>query len=722
MRNLKSAPSRAAVAALSLGLAVSPAPARDEPPVFGTDVSLVLVPVFAVDSKGQAVRGLRSEDFRVEEDGKPVEVVSFRYVDTSELDEVEDLRRSPAARRRFLLLFDLSFTSVGGLNRARRAAASFVRTSLADSDLVAVATFDAHRGLRLVANFTDDRALLAHAVDGLGVPSVSKISDPLALAADLQITDIAAAGPGSATEVPQVLLDSAAAVVVRQMRAADREQYRSHIERAAAAFQDLARGLRNVAGRKQVVYFSAGFDSRLFVGEDGYERQSSSNAVVEGRLWDVDSQSRYGDSRIRNLFAEAAESLARSDAVVHALDVTGFGEDTSISRATPLVSPGAGATMAVRESVSGRESLNFISAETGGRFFKDANDLGPVLDEMLEMTSRYYVLGFQPRAAKGPATFHKVKVRLARKGVKLSHRPGYFERETGPGVPALQRTFDTAQLVVTGLGDNALEFEALCLPFPRPGERQALGVVLQADKQSLAWRSDRELSLEVYGYAVDASGRVLDHLAQFARIDPARADPDGARQGVSFFGRFEVPPGRYTIRLLVRDAASGASGVRFLEATVPPYDANAAFVLPPVVADEPGRWISLELAPGRAGEVRQPFPFLVDGQPFLPRASFRVEAGEPEKLVLIAYEPAVVGDPAADIEIRSSLTGQDGRVLPAGRLRVERVHREPAGVRTYVFSYVPEALEAGDYTLKIGVGESGALAQSFALLRVRAGS
>ena len=189
---------------------------------------------------------------------------------------------------------------------------------------------------------------------------------------------------------------------------------------------------------------------------------------MEGRLWDVDGQSRYGDSHIRSLFGGATQSLARSDAVVHAVDVTGFGEEEMISRAAPQINPGSGATMSVRGAVSGRESLNFISAETGGRFYKDANDLKPVLDEMLEMTSRYYVLGFQPKDEKGPGTFHKVKVRLARKGVKLSHRPGYFERETGPGVPLLQRKFDAAQLVVTGLGENDLDFDALCLPFRAP--------------------------------------------------------------------------------------------------------------------------------------------------------------------------------------------------------------------------------------------------------------
>jgi len=376
----------------------------------------------------------------------------------------------------------------------------------------------------------------------------------------------------------------------------------------------------------------------------------------------------------------------------------------------------------VRNSIAGRESLNFLSAETGGRFYKDANDLKPVLDEMLEMTSRYYVLGFQPRGERRPGAFHKIKVRLARKGVKLSHRPGYFERERGPNVPALQRRFDAAQLVVTGTGENDLDFDALCLPAPRAGEVQALGVVLQVEKQALGWRPGEELAVEVYGYVVDEHDTVVDHLAQLARVDPARVDPAGTRAGLSFQGTFNVRPGRYTIRLMLREQRSGATGVKFLEVTVPPYDANVAFVLPPVVADDPGRWVGLDLGAGKAASGARPFPFDVNGEPFLPRASFRVRSGESERLVLMSFEPKSPGDPAADVEIRSSLTGKDGRILPPGRLRVERVHRDTTGRRTYVFSYVPDALEAGDYTLRIALGENGALAQSHALLRVRSGS
>jgi hypothetical protein len=54
-----------------------------------------------------------------------------------------------------------------------------------------------------------------------------------------------------------------------------------------------------------------------------------------------------------------------------------------------------------------------------------------------------------------------------------------------------------------------------------------------------------------------------------------------------------------------------------------------------------------------------------------------------------------------------------------GRLRIDRVHREAEGRRTYVFNYTPDEIEAGDYTLRIGIGEAGTIVESYALLRVR---
>jgi VWFA-related protein len=699
-------------ALLALAIATGPASSpADQAPVFGTDVSLVLMPVFVIDGDGKAVRGLTASDFEVQLDGRRAEVVSFRYVDTTDAAEADELRVASAARRRFLLLFDKSFTDLPGLQRSRQAARDFVIRRLAATDLAAVATFDVQNGIRLVANFTEDRALLSHAIATLGVPSLTRINDPLGLAADIGITDLQRMEAASDASTEQTA-DSFARAQLNRMRSADDQTYLHDVGTLLEGLDGLATGLRAVEGRKQVLYFSAGFDSRVLLGQWGSDQRAQSEAVTRGQLWEVDSLARFGDSRLRESLGRTTRALAAADTVVHSIDVTGLGSDDSLRQSA--------ARQDLGRDTTNRESLGFFAHETGGRLFDNANDLGPALAEMLEMTSRYYVLGIQPEREKGAGAFHKLKVRVARKGVKLSHRPGYFESEARSAGTPLQRQFELAELLMTGEGANDLPFTSLCVPFPSPDREQGLGLVIQLPREQLPWSGGEPIELEFYGYAVANDGAVRDHFAQSLRLDAARADPHDRARGVSAFASLDVPAGRYTVRLMVREARSGRSAVRILDVNVPPYDSESAFVLPPMVLDEADHWLRLELEGGGSGPVAG--GFRLDGEPFVPRASFEVQPGGRERLVLMVFDPELAGDPAADIEIGSSLTASDGRPVQAGRLRVERVSEDGDGRRTFVFSYQPDAVADGDYTLKIRLGEAGALAQSHALLRFRSPS
>jgi VWFA-related protein len=704
---------RAAALLLVVCLAASAVTGADarKPPVYSSDVSLVLLPVFVAGTDGRAVRGLQAQDFEVSEDGKRVEVVSFRYVDTTSAEDQEEIRQSSPARRRFLLLFDKSFTDPGGLTRAQRAAADFVRRRLAPSDLVSVATIDVNQGVRIVANFTEDRSLLVHAILTLGVSTLARISDPLALAVDMNLTDITNPGGSGGGVTEDSLLNNVAAAVLRRQRAAEDQAYRAQVTSFISNLRELGNGLRTIEGRKQVLYFSAGFDSRVLVGETGPDQREASQSIAEGRIWEVDGLNRYGDMRVRDQFQDATRALSSSDTVVHSIDVTGLGTDYSLQLTR--------STEDSQRYVPGREALNMLAADTGGRFFKDTNDLGAVLAEMADMTSRYYVLGFQPAREKGPGAFHKVKVKIERKGARVSHRAGYYEKLPLSAQPALQRQFEAAQLVMTGMGANDLGFSALCLPIPAQGALQSLGVVVEVPRETLPWSAGRPLSVEVYGYGVQEDGTVADHFAQLVRVDPAQADPDGTVRGLSLFGTLRLPPGKYTIRLLVQERESGTAGVQFLEVNLPPHDPRRGVLLPPLVVDDPGKWLTLQMARGGQGRVGGPFE--VDGAPFVPRTSFTVKQGQQQRVVLIAYEPDVAGDPAADLQIRSSLTDGQGQPVPAGVLRVQKVHNDGNGRRTYLLGYTPEVSKPGDYTLRVGVGEAGSRLESYSLLKLVAG-
>jgi VWFA-related protein len=689
---------------------------QKKPLVFGTDVALVQVPVFVSGKGGHAVQGLSAKDFSVQQDGKDVDVVSFRFIDTTAPELQEEIRQTSAARRRFLLLFDKSFTDPFGLARARGAAKEFVRSGLAESDLVGVATFDFLRGIRLVANFTEDRRVVEHAIHTLGTASLTRISDPLAIAADFSSTDLTpdrdAINQG---DTPAALLNDVIAALATRARSAEEQSYRARVMTLLESFDQLGLALRRVSGRKQVVYFSTGFSSTMLAGQDKVEQTRTSEAIVAGRIWEVDSDSRYGDARMRDMVQDSLQSLSRADAVVHSIDVAGIGQKEEYLQTGPT-------GMATRDS-GGRDSLGIISEETGGRFFKDANNLLPVLREMADMTSRYYVLGVQPRDVKADGGFRKLRVKMKPKGMRISHRPGFFERsaiaEATP--PTLQRQFEAAELLVAGDDgtpqNDTVPFRVLILPVPTDTEKQSLGIVVQIPRSSISATAG---PLEVYGYATAASGDVAGHFAHFLRLDAEKAGGTGSEsadfQGLSFAGRFDIPPGEYRLKFLAQRPQSGESTTRFFEVTVPERQASRGFLLPPLFMERGQGWLEVALRSGE--QTGLPVELHLGGSHFVPRTDMSVRPGRREQLVLIAFDPATAQDPAVDVDIRSVLSDDKGASFSPGAIMVERVVNGGDGRRSYILGFTPGDIPPGDYTLRVHLGEAKSVLQSYTRLKV----
>src|SRR5438552_11681799 len=94
-------------------------------------VSVVEVPVTVVDGAGNAVRGLSAANFKLYDNGKEAQVTSFDTIDFANDNAMQAISPiNPAARRNFMLLFDLSFSKPGNLVRAQEAARAFVAKAI----------------------------------------------------------------------------------------------------------------------------------------------------------------------------------------------------------------------------------------------------------------------------------------------------------------------------------------------------------------------------------------------------------------------------------------------------------------------------------------------------------------------------------------------------------------------------------------------------------------
>jgi VWFA-related protein len=683
------------------GLALAQAP-----PEYRSSITIVALPVFATDGQGRSVGGLQAEEFEVTDDGRPVTIVGFREIDANEPLPPGGRAVSPAARRQFLILFDLSFTSVDGLVRAREAALRFVTRELAEQDLAAVATFSPSHGVRVLVSFTDDRYQLRRAVASLGVLEVDRLADPLGLTYDLtEVGSAFADVPSEQGTGP--LADAIRAVQVRFQRS-EETAYRARVVGFIDGLGELGRSLDGLSGRKQVILLSAGFSDTTLVGEEGAQSVRDSAAIASGRLWEVQSENRFGDSQVRHVLAEALRGFAEADAVVHAVDLSGLSARGDARQQT--LEPARR---------SGLHSLSDIANLSGGHLFKDTNDPGLALSEILELSRRYYLIAFEPAAARGPGHFHKLKVKLRRKGVRLSHRAGYRERPEYLERSPLARQFEAAELVVKGQAAGELAVKAIALPYRDASGRLSLPTVIEIDGGTLVGgRARPRVGLEVFGYAIDGADRVRDFVSVAASLDTQKLGERLRGRGVQCHAAFALGPGRYQLRFLVRDVESGRSGIQWLEVTVPSFDEGGVMLFPPLFMDDPAQWVVVH-APSR-GEAGAPSPFRLAEAPFAPRARPSVENGRATSVCLLAFDGAAQRDPGASFELRPQMLAADGSPVAVGGFRVERSLAEGGGFRRFVLGFTPRDLAPGDYTLRVRLRDpaSGRLSEAYQALSV----
>jgi VWFA-related protein len=188
---------------------------------------LVLVDSVVTDKKGNYVRDLTQNDFKVFEDNKEQQVSSF--------SSGADVAIQANGQRRYLILFfDNSTMGPPEQIQARGAAAKFIAANSGPDRLMAVVDFGG--ALRIVQNFTANPDVLRAAVSGVKGSSV----DPNAPAQDVPVTVASTSLPSFGPSLGNAAADFGARSML-------------------LAIRSLAKNLRTVPGRKMVVLFSGGF-------------------------------------------------------------------------------------------------------------------------------------------------------------------------------------------------------------------------------------------------------------------------------------------------------------------------------------------------------------------------------------------------------------------------------------------------------------------------------
>ncbi|MCU1348897.1 MAG: hypothetical protein JWO56_1927 [Acidobacteria bacterium] len=607
------------------------------------NVSVVEVPVTVVDRGGAPVRGLTAANFELFDAGQKRAITAFDVVDFASPESLQATSPlNPAARRTFLLLFDLSFSSPKSLTRAQDAARNFLGTTAGRRDLVAVGTIDVEHGFRLLTGFTTDRNLLR---DAIGNPSTFRAADPLQIAGNPIVKEPAtpASGSGNTSAAAENQRETLSRAAI-----ADDNYNRQRIDKQLAMLSGLAKTLHAVPGRKNVVLLSEGFDPRLVQGRGGKatrEQQIENEAATHGELWNIDADSRFGNASSVSNLDRMAQMFRRSDVVLSAIDIQGLRvqNDENGARA------------------NSNEGLSLLSNPTGGTVFKNSNDLRSDLDRLLRAQEVVYVLAFQAPTSS-PGRFHELKVKLAGVpgGARAVHRAGYYE---AGGESAVERTLTNGEIILNDIPTHDVQVAVLAAQFPTKGPNAQVPVILEIDGNDLiAGEKGRAAHAEIFVYAFDAEGIVRDSLVQRMHLDMTEVAAKLKGSGIKYYGTLSLPEGTYAVKCLVQIAQTNRKGYARADVTVP--GEREVSVSQPFFFEEPGRWFMIK--GGSHDATNSPYPFEVNGETFIPAAAVHPSAARkfavwvwnatPDELTLETTPPA---------KQLSKLRSADGRVTKA---------------------------------------------------------
>jgi hypothetical protein len=93
------------------------------------------------------------------------------------------------------------------------------------------------------------------------------------------------------------------------------------------------------------------------------------------------------------------------------------------------------------------------------------------------------------------------------------------------------------------------------------------------------------------------------------------------------------------------------------------------------------------------------YPFIVNGEPYVPSAKPVLHSADQARLCLVAYNLG-----SGDVAVNAQVTGSDGKAMSGGRIDlVERTATGIPGVDKLIATFEPTGLAAGQYVLRVGV-------------------
>jgi VWFA-related protein len=539
---------------------------HDSPTTFKVRVNLVLVRVVVRDKTGKPISNLKKEDFQLF-DNRKLQTISSFSVETPDKRTASAVAASGEGAsssadvvggkavvlpQRFVsMVFDDVHLSMEDAVFVRDSATRFFE-GLAPSDRVSLNTTSG----QITQEFTDDHQKLMRALSGIlprstafhdssDCPDIGYYqADLMENKRDSQAVAVAVqeAMQCQNTQNPNITVAQAMAeaAAMRALSEGDGETEYSYRH-----LDEVVRRLGSMPGQRVLVLVSPGFLS----------------TTLQSEAYDLIDRSTRGNIVINTIDARG----------LYVPDVSG-----DIAQPQRVNFPGVGlkARYRVEAQSAQEEVLRQLADGTGGKFYHNRNDVDEAMREAGAAPAYSYLLGFSPQNLKVDGSFHTLKVALTSKEkFDIQARHGYFAPRTLKD-PAETSKQEIQEALFSQEEIHDLPVELQTQFFKKEDAQARLAVLTHFDVKGIHFRKGAGRNndqLTIVTGIFDENGNIVtggEKIIEMKLLDTTYNRL--SRSGFTVKSSFDLKPGTYLVRLVVRDA-EGAQMAARNGAVVIPY-------------------------------------------------------------------------------------------------------------------------------------------------------
>jgi hypothetical protein len=205
--------------------------------------------------------------------------------------------------------------------------------------------------------------------------------------------------------------------------------------------------------------------------------------------------------------------------------------------------------------------MQFLAFDTGGGFFSNSNDLDAGFRQAADLPETYYLLAFSPQNLKLDGALHPILVKLvAARGLSVQARRGYYAPRKSND-PSAQEKEEIQEAVFSPGETHELPIDVQTQFFLKSEADARIAVQTSLDVRRLRLRKEGDRNLDNLTFVTvvfDRDGHVVSGQQRLVELRLRDSSLESLVQtGITIRTLFNVRPGNYLVRAVVRDSESG---------------------------------------------------------------------------------------------------------------------------------------------------------------------